>query len=92
MPTASERVSVLMTPDQKMRLVTKAHQAGISVSEYLRRAALGYVYAKDEQLLCALLDSMNRATYQAEKAIDEALSFISESNLRIELMERQARS
>lgn len=91
MATATERVSVLMTPAEKKLVVTQARKSGVSVGEYLRRAAKGYSADTDNQILEAMIEQMNQATKNAEKAIDEALSYVTESNRRIEKMEAEAR-
>jgi hypothetical protein len=88
MPTATERVSVLMTPDQKMRLVSEAREAGISVSEYMRRAVNAFHGLSDDLILSSMIDEMNNATIRAEKSIDETLKYVDESNQRIAQMER----
>lgn len=87
-PTATERVSVLMTPDQKMRLVSEAREAGITVSEYIRRAVNAFHDFSDDLILSSMIDEMNNATNRAEKSIDETLKYVAESNLRIAQMER----
>jgi hypothetical protein len=91
MATATERVSVLMTKAEKKRVVSKARKSGISVGEYLRRAAEGYRAETDEQLLETMIDQMNQATDNAGKAIDDVLRFVDESNRRIARMEAKAR-
>ncbi len=92
MAAATERVSVLMTKDEKKRLVSKARESSVSVGEFLRRAADGYRSETDEQLLEAMIMQMNQATDSAERAIDEALRFVDESNRRIARMEAEAKS
>jgi hypothetical protein len=39
-----------------------------------------------------MIDEMNKATESAEKAIDEALAFVADSNKRIAEMEAKAKS
>jgi hypothetical protein len=81
-----------MTKDEKKRVVAKANERGVSVGEYLRRAADGYRSETDEELLEAMINEMNQATENAEKAIDETLRFVEESNQRIAQMEAKAKS
>ncbi|MCU7849347.1 MAG: hypothetical protein KZQ89_15425 [Candidatus Thiodiazotropha sp. (ex Lucinoma kastoroae)] len=90
MATATERVQVLMTPAEKQRVVAKAQAQDMSVGEYLRQAAAGFRTDTDDQALEAMIDQMNQATANAEQAIDETLSFVAESNRRIDRMEAQA--
>lgn len=89
---ATERVPVLMTPAEKKRLVSKAKKAGLSTAEYMRRAAAEYKPAADDsKVLAAMIEQMNHATKRAEKAIDDMLTFVSESNRRISEMEAKAK-
>ncbi len=84
---ATERVPVLMTPAEKKQLVARAKREGIPLGEFMRRAAKGYRPADDNEALAAMIDQMNQATERAEKAIDQALSFVKTSNKRIAAME-----
>ena len=92
MATATERVPVLMTPAEKKRVVSKANKAGMTTGEYMRRAAEGYRPADDDKALEAMIDEMNKATQNAETAIDDALAFVAASNKRIEAMEAKAKN
>ena len=92
MATATERVAVLMTPTEKKRVVSKANKAGMTTGEYMRRAAEGYRPADDDKALEAMIDEMNKATQNAETAIDDALAFVAASNKRIKAMEAKAKS
>ncbi|MEN8260210.1 MAG: hypothetical protein ABFS02_06435 [Pseudomonadota bacterium] len=92
MATATERVPVLMTPAEKKRLVSRAKKAGLTTGEYMRRAAEGYRPANDDKALEAMINEMNKATESAEKAVDEALAFVAESNKRIAEMEAKAKN
>ena len=87
MATASERIPVLMTLAEKSRLVTKARKAGLSTSEYIRRATEEYLPVEDEKALDAMILEMSKATLRAEKAIEDTLAYIAESNRRITEME-----
>ena len=92
MATATERVVVLMTPAEKKRVVSKANKAGLTTGEYMRRAAEGYRPVEDDKALEAMINEMNKATQNAETAIDDALAFVVASNKRIEEMEAKAKS
>lgn len=92
MVAATERVPVLMTPVEKKRVVSKAKKMGLTTGEYMRRAAEGYRPADDDKALEAMIEEMNKATTSAEKAIDDALAFVEESNKRIAEMEAKAKS
>ena len=87
MATATARVSVLMTEDEKSRIVKKAQQAGLSTGEYMRRAASSFHPTDDDSVLEGMINQMLKATEQAEQAIDDALDFVAKSNRRIAEME-----
>ena len=89
MTTANERIPVLVTKAEKTKIAKQAKKAGVSVSEYLRRAAASYNPSEDEEALSAMIDQMLKATERAEAAIDDAIDFVAESNKRIEKMETQ---
>ncbi|MGD8940015.1 MAG: hypothetical protein PVJ72_11585 [Gammaproteobacteria bacterium] len=89
MATANERIPVLVTKAEKTKIAKQAKTAGVSVSEYLRRAAASYNPSEDEEALSAMIDQMLKATERAEAAIDDAIDFVAESNKRIEKMETQ---
>lgn len=89
---ATARVPVLMTPAEKKRVVAKAKKAGLKTSEYMRMAAESYQPEEDLMALEAMIGEMNKATKNAGLAIDSALSFVAESNKRIEIMEEEARN
>ena len=87
---ATERVPVLMTPEEKTRIVNKARRAGMKTSQFMRIAAEQYQPSEDEEALAAMIEQMNRLTDSASRAIDEALDFVEQSNRRIEAMEQAA--
>ncbi len=88
---ATERIPVLMTPDEKNRIVVKARRAGMKTSQFMRVAAEQYQPSEDEKALEAMIEQMNRSTENASRAIDEALAFVEASNRRIEAMEQAAK-
>jgi len=81
---ATERVPVLMTPTEKKQTTSKAKRMGLTVGEFMRRAAHEYVPHEDEAALSAMIDQMNISTERAEKAIDDTLLFIRQSNERMD--------
>ncbi|HRQ57511.1 MAG TPA: hypothetical protein PLN31_08830 [Azoarcus taiwanensis] len=92
MATATERIPVLVTPQEKARIAMMAREANLSMGEYLRRAAASFSPSEDERLLLGMIDQMTATTASASKAIDKALAFVAESEARIEAQEREARS
>ncbi len=87
MATASERVPVLMTIEDKEFIKNRAKEAGITTSEYMRQAARNYQSVSNDNDMLEMIGEMNKATEKAENAIDDALSFVAESNKRIKAME-----
>lgn len=91
MPTASERIPVLVTSAEKAQIAQWAKAAGLSMGEFLRRAAASFSPATEEdKILEGMIDQMNKTTAKASAAIDEALAFVDASNKRIAAMERKA--
>lgn len=90
MATATERIPVLVTATEKGQIAKMAKDAGLSMGEFLRRAAASYRPNEEDKLLEGMIDQMNKTTKQANAAIDEALEFVEASNKRIAAMERKA--
>ena len=89
MAIASARIPVLVTPREKAAIVQRAKAAGVSVGEYLRRAAQSFTPSEDEKALAGMIDQMLKTTAQANRAIDDALAFVEASNRRIAVMEKK---
>lgn len=87
MITANQRIPVLVTTGEKARIAEMARAAGVSMGEFLRRAAVAYRPAEDEALLEGMIGQVLETTRQAEQAIDEALAYVEESNQRIAALE-----
>ena len=90
MATATERIPVLVTAAEKVNIATMAKDAGLSMGEFLRRAAASFRPTEDERLLEGMIDQMDKTTAHASAAIDNALAFVDASNKRIAAMERKA--
>jgi Ribbon-helix-helix protein, copG family len=90
MATATERIPVLVTPMEKGRIAKMAKAAGVSMGEFLRRAATSYRSSEDDEVLLGMIDQMNKTTARTSAAIDDALTFVETSNKRIAAMERKA--
>ena len=86
MATATERVVVQVTADQKQEIATKAQRLGVNISELMRQAALGFTPAEDEKEIALLIERVNISTKEANDALDDALNFVAESNRRIAAM------
>lgn len=83
MLTANQRIPILVTAEEKARIAEMARSAGVSMGEFLRRAAVAYRPAEDETLLEGMMAQVLETTRQAERAIDETLAYVEESNRRI---------
>lgn len=84
---ATARITVLMTVQAKARIARRAKKVGLSLGEYIRRAAAAFPpFGVDLSQEC-LVDQLCAATERANTAIDDALDFVNVSNRRIALME-----
>ena len=92
MATATERIPVLVTPNEKNQIAQMAKDAGLSMGEFLRRAAASFRPAEDEQILDGMIAQMLKTTVQANQAIDAAISFVETSNARIATMEKNSKA
>lgn len=88
---AVERIVVQATRQEKRAIVAKARRLGIPISELMRRGATAYEPAEADEALGMLADAARAAAERAGAAIDEALSFIGDSNRRIVALERRAK-
>ena len=87
---ASERIPVLVTAGEKGRIAKMSKAAGLSMGEFLRRAAASFRPSEDDRVLEGMIEQMNKTTTQASAAVDAALALVEESNKRIARMERKA--
>lgn len=79
------RVVVLMTPQQKVELTKRAKEEQLSVSDFMRRQALG-----DDELLTALIDELSGATAYAKEALDRTLTRLADFEQRQADVEKNA--
>lgn len=89
MPTATERIPVLVTKSDKDRFAKKAKSCGFpSISEFARTAMSRF--RKDEReeeaAFEALLKKIKSGTEGAEQAIDRTLAHCDASNTRMALL------
>jgi hypothetical protein len=87
---SSERISVLLTAAEKQRIAKRSRAAGISMGEFIRRAAAAYRPATDDDVLNAMLDQMSKSTARASAAVDRTLAYVAASDRRIACLERKA--
>lgn len=92
MATATERIPVLVTAQEKAQISAMAKAADLSMGEFLRRAAASFRPSEDERMLEGMIDQMLKTTTQANAAIDDALAFVEASNKRIAELEAQRKA
>lgn len=90
MTTSSQRIPVLVTAAEKGRIAKMAKDSGLSMGEFLRRAAASFRPSEDDKMLEGMINQMTKTTAQASAAIDEALAYVEASNKRIAAMEKKA--
>jgi hypothetical protein len=88
MPTATARIVVQATPQEKRALVAKARDLGISVSELMRTGAANFNPAPED--LLELAQAAQESIDRSMAAIDAAVASVAESNARIAAMEAKA--
>jgi len=86
--SATERIVVLVTPEQKAEISSRAKEAKLTVGELLRRAAAAYTMDEQDEALAGLVEQVRKSAAQASKALDDALRQVSASQRRIAAMEK----
>jgi hypothetical protein len=91
MTTSTERIPVLVTPEQKARIAARAKAAKLPVGEFMRRAAESYSpNDADAAALDGLLAQIGRTTARASRALDDAFRAVAASQRRIAALEAAA--
>ncbi len=70
----SERMTVLLTPEAKAMIESRARALGIASSELARRAIEAYDPDRDEQMLRLLAAELAAVVDQTEAKLDAALT------------------
>ena len=70
----SERLVILVTPEQKRALAHRAKALDLSVAELVRRSAEGYRPGADESVLAALARELQHAVRESRSALRAALA------------------
>lgn len=68
----TERLTILVTPQEKAAMTAKAAAMNVSTSEMLRLAFDAFEEPANQQLLSALADQLQRAVAAAHARLDEA--------------------
>ena len=70
----TERLVILVTPEQKRAIAQRAKSLDVSVAELLRRSAAGYTEGADDATLALLAGQMQRAVKESRAALRLALA------------------
>ena len=92
MSVATERIPILVTPGEKKQIARMAKAAGLSMGEFLRRAAASFRPAEDDRMLEGMIGQMARTTARASAAIDDAVRYVEASNKRIRALEAKKKA
>lgn len=91
MTTATQRIPVLVTAAEKARIAKMAKGTGLSMGEFLRRAAASFSPSQDDTAMEGMIGQMLKTTKAANHALDDALAYVEQSNKRIAAMEAKHR-
>ena len=83
MAIVTERIPILVTAEQKARIARAAEAAGLSVGEYLRRAAAAYDPTQDAGAFDAVAEQIRHSAERASRALDAALQAVAASEQRL---------
>lgn len=70
----TERLTILMSSDEKAALNHRAQQLDIPTGEYVRRAIANYDPDLESAELVALADELERVVDDTERKVDDALN------------------
>lgn len=70
----TERLVILVTPEQKRAIAHRAKALDVSVAELLRRSAEGFGTGADEALFTALASELQKAVRESRAALRGALA------------------
>jgi ferric-dicitrate binding protein FerR (iron transport regulator) len=90
MANATERITILVTPDDKAKIERRAKRAGESIGAFLRRSALGPDPIEEGQLAEALRE-LEAANSKAEKRLESLLEHVAARAAAAPERERRAR-
>lgn len=92
MRRTSKPITVYLTANEKRRIARMAKDAGISLEEFIRRAATSYMPLDEGPMLERMTEHLNKSTARADSAIDDALAYVEASNMRIGALENREKS
>ena len=68
----TERLVILVTPEQKQAIMARAKSLNMSAGEIIRRSVEDYRPNEEEAVLTALADELERSAKQTRKALTAA--------------------
>jgi hypothetical protein len=69
MDMKTERLVILLTPEQKQTIMAQAKALNLSAAEMVRRSVEGYRPSEEEAMLSALADELERSAKRTRKAL-----------------------
>lgn len=92
MKKTSKPITLHVTVEEKRHIARMAKAAGISLGEFIRRAATSYIPLEKGAMLERMTEILNESTARADSAIDDALAYVEASNMRIGAVENREKS
>ncbi len=88
----NNRMTILMSDDEKSEVETLASQMGVSNSEYVRLAVDNYsnVSAEQEAELAALVAEVNKAIPEMRATLDRSCERLEATHKKVDAMLREA--
>jgi hypothetical protein len=87
---AMERMVLLVTPEQRDLIRSRAKAEKLTMGEIVRRSVERYGSQADEAALEKLIEMVEQSTRRANQALDRGLAAIAAGMSRIERVERNA--
>ena len=84
MSRKTERLNLLVSPDEKAEIEAKAELMDLTVSEYVRRAALSEEDPADAALVTALADEVGAMAERLDRKLDATLERLAAARARMD--------
>lgn len=88
----TERVTVLMKPEEKASIEAKAAERGVSSGEYIRLAVDNFekISAEEEAELAALVAEANAAIPKMQASLDRSIATLDATHKKVDAFLREA--
>ena len=86
----SERLSILVSPEDKSRIAEHAAKLNLSTGELVRRAVSAYEPDNDHEELAVLAATLTEAVSQAERQLDASQDLLDQFDDRLQQIRLQA--